>query len=391
VFTLRSAFISVLILAAAYLYTFGAPEFMSFGGDENASTEKQGGPAGGGRPPGGRGGATTVVTAPLSLQPYESVMRAIGSSKAIKSVSVVSTVSGEVTAENIVSNGEVSKGDVLVQLDSETQVLNLTIAKVNREQAQATVTRYARLRAGGSSAITNVEYTEARSALQLAEAEVGLAQIALDDRTIRAPINGRLGMSDVEVGQIIAVNSEIATIDQSDALYVEFELPERSIGLLAVEKKILASTPLFTGHVVEGDIISTDSRIDPVTRSVTVKARLDNSEGKLWPGMTFSVRILHQSKPLPALPSTAVAWSRNGSHIWVDQDGVAQQVAATILYRQAETVWIETSVPVGTAVVTEGAQKLRQGANIVTAGGEAKKGKREKGEKPGADTAEATK
>lgn len=368
VFTLRSACLSVLILVGAYLFTFGLPEFMSGDASSGGGSAVERPRGGGGGPGRGRGGATTVVLTPLSLQPYAGVMRAVGSAEAINSVTVNSSVAGEVTSVNVKANAVVAKGDVLVQLESKTQNLNLEIAKVKRDQAQATVTRYARLRAGGSSAVTNVEYTESRSDLALAEAEVGLAQIALDDRTIRAPIAGRLGMTNIEVGQVIAANSSIVTIDQSEALLVEFELPERSLALLATERKVLASTPLFTGRVFEGDIVSSDSRIDSVTRSVTVQARIDNSKGELWPGMTFSVRIIHTSEPLQALPSTAVTWSRNGSSIWIEQEGAAHQVPATILYRQGETVWIDADVPEGTMVVTEGAQKLREGAKIVDAG-----------------------
>lgn len=210
--------------------------------------------------------------------------------------------------------------------------------------------------------------SEARVAQRLAEAKVGLAQVALDDRTIRAPIAGKLGLSDIAIGDTLTANSTVVTIDESQALLVEFELPERSVSLLARTQEVLANTPSFVGRTFTGKIVAFDSRIDSVTRSVTVKARIENPDGLLWPGMTFAVRIIYQSDPLAVLPATAITWSRDGSSVWVDRDGAAQPTPATILFRRGDNVWIEADIAPGTMVVTEGAQKLRAGSAIKDAG-----------------------
>lgn len=375
--------LSISILAGAYVASFGLPASVSAMVGSTAETTpaaKDGAaPAGappapeGGRPPRGggqgRGAAvTTVVTTALELLPYESVLNAIGTASALRSVNVVSDASGHVTEANLAANRKVAAGEVLLRFDARTQTLNLEIAQAELDQATETVQRYQRLRTSGSATVTDVTLSEAVVKQRLAEAAVGLAKIALDDRTIRAPIAGRLGQSDINVGDALSVNSAITSIDQSEALLIEFELPERSIGMLATAKDVLASTSTFAGRVFTGQIVSFDSRVDAVTRSVSVKAQIDNSEGKLWPGMTFAVRLSQQSAPMPALPSTAITWTRAGSSIWIDKDGTAEQVPVTILFRQDETVWIEADLDAGTMVVTEGAQKLRAGAKITTAG-----------------------
>ncbi len=142
----------------------------------------------------------------------------------------------------------------------------------------------------------------------------------------------------MNVGDTICASTAIATIDNSSALVVEFELPERSIGLLVLGREVRFGTPSFVGQVFEGEITSFDSRIDSVTRSVTVKARVENSDGVLWPGMTFAARVSNLSAPLAMLPSTAITWSRNGSSIWYADEGVAASVPATILFRQNDQV-----------------------------------------------------
>lgn len=366
--------VSVLIVAGAYFITFGVPSALWSSSETQSAASTQTGKAAGGPARGGPGGgrrgasATTVVLTPLEMQPYEDILRAIGSADALRRATVTSNVSGEVVEANLSASQDVSAGDVLVQLDARTEILNLQIAQAELEQAVDKVLRYERLGSTGNSSITGVTLAEAKVAQRLAEANVGLAQVALDNRTIRAPISGKLGLSDIEIGDILSVGSTIVTIDDAEALLVVFELPERSVGLLEKGQKVLASTPTFTGQVFEGEIVSFDSRIDSVTRSVTVHARIENTDARLWPGMTFSVRIVHESDPLAVLPSTAITWSRSGSSIWIEKDGVAAQIAATILFRRDDQVWIEADITPGTMVVSEGAQKLRSGAAVVAAG-----------------------
>ncbi len=389
-----TAIAAIAILLGSYGMTFGVPAGIkaSLGIDQAAVSDANRGPAGappngarGGGPRGGNAASVTaVVVTPLEMQPYEDVLRAIGSASAWRSAYVVSDVSGEVIEINLPANQKVAAGDVLVQLDARTEVLNLEIAQAELTQARDTVQRYERLQLNGNSTITDVTLSDARVAQRLAEAAVGLAEVALEDRTLRAPIAGKLGLSEVEVGDILSAETVIVTIDDSQALEVEFELPERSIALLETGRTILASTPSLTGRIFEGEITSFDSRIDSVTRSVTVQARIENPDGLLWPGMTMSVRLIQQSDPLAVLPATAITWSRNGSNIWIERDGHAEPVAATILFRRGDRVWIDADVPMGTRVVTEGAQKLRAGTRIA-----AVQGPQEGGPQPASEIGEA--
>lgn len=306
------------------------------------------------------------MTQALEVRPYESVIGAVGTASALRSADVVSDVAGTVVETNLIANREVAAGDVLLRLDARAEVLNLEVATAQLEQAIATVARYERLQATGNSTVTDVTLSEAQLAQRLAEADVGLAELAVEERTILAPISGRLALSDIEVGDAISANSVLVSIDQSSSLVIEFELPERAVGLLAEAEEVLASTSSFTGRVFTASIISFDSRIDDVTRSVTVEALIDNTDGLLWPGMTFAVRLTQESEPLPVVPSTAITWSREGSSVWIDAGGVAEQVPVTILFRQNDSAWISSDIAQGAMVVTEGAHKLREGAALST-------------------------
>ena len=353
---------SAAFVAGAYIWSFGVPASVSpFIGAETET------PAASNTRPAGRrgGGATSVVLTPLTLMPYEDTLHAVGSAKALQSATVTSDVSGKITALNLTPNTQVSQGDSLVQLDDRVERLNLEKAEGELVQARDAVSRYERLRATGNATVSDVVISDARLAQQLAEVNVGLAQLALDDRTVLAPISGTLGLSDLNVGDTLGAGMAIVTIDNADALIVDFELPERSIALLAKGREVLLGTPSLTGRVFNGHITSFDSRIDPTTRSVSVEARVENADGDLWPGMTFSVRLIDQTAPMAALPSTAVTWSRDGARIWVAQDGTAVQQPITIVHRRNDLVWLDVDVPAGTMVVTEGAQKMRAGAKIM--------------------------
>ena len=369
---LASLLFAGAVMLGAYVLSFGIPVSLSglSPSPTDAQSQQAESAAQAARPQRSGDGATTVVVEPLKQKPYTDILRAIGSTIAQSSVDVVSSVPGTVIQMLIVANTDVAAGDVLAKLDDRTEILNLEIAQAELDQAVQTVDRYKSLLQ--NSAVTAVDVADANVAVRLSEAAVGLASIALEDRTIRAPIGGRLGLSDLEVGDRISAEQVLVTIDDTETLLIEFELPERSIGLLEKGRTVLSNTPVFTGRTFKGEIFAFDSRLDSVTRSVTVRARIDNPDSKLWSGMTFAIRLLNEIEKLPAVPATAITWSREGSAVWTHTNGVASRVPATILYREGDQIWIETAIAEGTPIVTKGAQKLREGGAIRVDGADKK-------------------
>ncbi|WP_372841064.1 efflux RND transporter periplasmic adaptor subunit [Phaeovulum sp.] len=373
---LLSIIASLVIVGGAYVWSFGVPSAIMPDADGALPAEQaQGGPAGFGGPPGGAGGpfgggGTVVALTPLDTRPFEDVFRAIGNSEAIRSATVTADVSGRIIEVILTPNAEVKQGDVLVQLDARVAQLTLETAQSALEQATATVERYERLQESGNLTVSDVTLSDARLAQRQAEATVAQAELALEDLTIRAPISGRIGLSDVNVGDYLNANTAIVTIDDSGALLVEFELPERSVSLLALGREVTLETPSLTGRFFKGEITAFDSRIDEVTRSVTVQARVENPDGMLWPGMTFTAQVSTISEPLPVVPTTAITWSRDGASIWYENDGKAQSVPVAILHRRDELVWLDVDLPEGTMIVSEGAHKLRAGSAITDANSE---------------------
>ncbi|MEQ3625828.1 MAG: efflux RND transporter periplasmic adaptor subunit [Celeribacter sp.] len=361
------AVLSLVIIAGAYVIAFGVPEEVAqFTG--GSTTEAAEAPRNAQADRRGQNRATTVVFTSLEAREYTLNLRTVGSAVSVRQTEVTATDAGEVVETALDANTMVEKGDILLKLDDRTEQLALEIAAANRDQAQETVTRYEDLHSNGSSVVTDVALSDAQVALRLAEANLGLAQVALEDRTIVAPISGRLGLSEVNVGDRLSSGDAIVTIDDSTSLLATFEVPERSIGFLAEGKQVLVSTPTYAGRIFEGEVTAFDSRLDSVTRSATVKAEIDNPDGLLLAGMTFAIRMTEETDPLPVIPATAITWDRSGAGIWVAEEGSTHRVPVTIRYREGDQVWVETDAPLGAQIVAEGAAKLREGAQVAAAG-----------------------
>ncbi|MEO9649697.1 MAG: efflux RND transporter periplasmic adaptor subunit [Roseobacter sp.] len=351
------------VLGAAYLFSFGLPNLIKQAiGTELAKTEEQ-------RPD--RGARTeratqktTVVMQPLSARHYNVTLRTIGTATSLRSVDVVSNVTGEITDVSINANTVVTAGDVLLQLDNRAEQLALNIAATEHQQAQDLFARYKTLRNSGNSTITDIIFVETEVALKLAQINVDVAQNALDERTIKATIDGTLGLSDLHVGAYLSVGDAVVSIEDSNVIVAEFEVPERSIALLEVGKPVQIGTPTYAGRVFSGTITAYDTTLDPTSRSATVRAKIDNPDGALIAGMTFTVRITEQTEPLPVVPATAITWNRDGAKIWGVEDGIASPHPVTIRYRNGTRVWVETDIPLGATIVAEGAAKLRTGTAV---------------------------
>lgn len=362
---LLTAIFAVAVLGVSYVWTFGVPapvaQFAPFLAPDTQSAEAESA----NRPTGrGSGRTTSVVLQSLGYRPYTATIQAIGSARSWRRTEVLAETSGRVTEVLMTANKKVEAGDVLVKLDDRTQKLDLDVAKAQAAQEEANMDRFTRLRADGSLTVSDVTITEAELALTLAQAEVEQAEVALERRTIRAPFKGSLGLQSIEVGDLIEISDPIVSVDDTDTLLVEFELPERSISMLELGRTVLASTPSYAGRVFEAEIVAFDSRINSATRTVSVEARIDNSDGVLWSGMTFAVRLLSNTDAMPAVPATALNWARHGAGVWAIKDGKAERHPVTIRFRQGGDVWIETDLPEGATVVVEGAAKLREGAAV---------------------------
>jgi RND family efflux transporter MFP subunit len=300
----------------------------------------------------------------VTVTPFSEVLTAIGTSRALRSIVVTSDVAGEIAESHLEANRLVSAGDLLVRLTSDLEEIEVTIAETELASARQTLERYTTLDSASRGAVAGMTLQDAETAVALAEANLAKARQALGRLTVTAPIAGRLGLPDLLVGGRIAAGAEIVTIDDTSRIIVSFEMPERAIDVLEVGRDVQATTPAFAGRVLKAAITAFDSRIDETTRTVTVEAEIDNAEGRLWPGMSFSVQVPNESAPLPQVTATALVWTADGAQVWAVRDGAATAVPVTVRMRQDESVWVEGDLRAGEWIVADGSARLREGAPI---------------------------
>ncbi|MCA0205199.1 MAG: efflux RND transporter periplasmic adaptor subunit [Proteobacteria bacterium] len=318
-----------------------------------------------GRPRGAGGGAVVRAEPPGEGRVADTVA-AIGDGRALRSVTLYPQTPGHV-AEVLVQSGQrVEAGAVILRLDSEAEEIGLERARLVLDDARTRRDRVQQLR--GSGAATDVQIREAELAVRQAELGLRQAEFDLTQRTLLAPINGWLGILNVEPGTQVGTQTEIAQIDDRSALLVDFRLPESMVGRVAlgdaVEAEILAGGQgRVTGHVS-----AIDNRVDAASRTLRVQARLENAEDRLRAGMAFSIRIALPGSPAASVDPLAVQWSREGAFVWVVREGVATRLPIAILQRADQAVMVEADFQPGDLVIVEGVQSVRPGAPVTLQG-----------------------
>ncbi|HVH03052.1 MAG TPA: efflux RND transporter periplasmic adaptor subunit [Amaricoccus sp.] len=336
--------------AAALLQRVGLP----FGTAEApADRPAMRGPAGGG--PLVRG--AEVVEAKVNDQ-----VTAIGDGRAARSVTLTPYVAGRVAEIAVAAGDLVHAGQPILRLDSDAESIALDRARLVLEDARATLARNQRLK--DSRAVSEVQLLEAELAVRQAELELRDAELAFDRRVVRAPFDGYLGILGVELGDQVSTATEVATLDDRSEILVDFRIPERFVGKVSAGMPASAVPLSSPGVALVGEVAAMDSRIDPGSRTLRVRARLDNSGDRLRAGMAFAITLRFPGDSFAAVDPLAIQWGAEGAYVWIGVDGRAERVPVRIVQRNDDAVLVDGALPAGTRVVIEGVQMLRPGAPL---------------------------
>lgn len=308
-----------------------------------------------------RARSVPVATAPLSYQDLITRLEAVGTSEAVKSISLFPEAAGEVVAVHFKPGNFVQRGDTLLELDSRDQKLALELSNVRLDETRRLFDRYDRANRGVDLTIPETTLDTARSAFETARIERDLAQVALERRFIVAPFSGHVGITDVEVGDRVDTTSIITTLDDRSALQVTFEAPESFVGQLDVHDPVDVTTWRDSVNAVKGEVIEIDSRINPVSRAFRVRARVPNEGDALRPGMSFRVALLLDRGRFPAVSEVAVQWGTEGAFVWVADEERARRVPVRLVERLQGHILVEGDLSQGDMIIGEGVQSMREG------------------------------
>ena len=309
-------------------------------------------------------GTTLVLVEQLKFAVEEATVRAVGTGEALRSVAIHPSVSGEVVEITFKAGQRVAKGAPLVRLDSEHQRLAVGLAEVALKEATRQMKRLERLTPSGAASVARLQTAQtdqASARLRLAQ-----ARAALRDRTIYAPFDGVIGMTDIEHGDRVSEQTTIATLDDRSSILVDFRLPEEYASRIALGDKIIVRP--WTGRDTElsGNVAMLGTRIDAVTRTLRVKAAIPNSDDAIRPGTSFEVTMAFTGRSYASIAEVAVLWSRDGAYIWRATDGKAEKVFVKIVRRDRGRILVDGPLAAGDSIVIEGVQGLRPGQAIRT-------------------------
>jgi RND family efflux transporter MFP subunit len=327
------------------------------------------GPPGGGRT--GRHGdgaadLVPVIVAPVMEGTDGVQLDLLGTGSARKSVTVYSPVAGEVADVLFKPGKAVRAGDVLLRLVDRHERLAVDLASAQVDAARVMHQRYEATR--GTGAVPDTVSDEARAALRTAEIELAQAREALSDRVVRAPFAGVPGLAAVERGERVATDTVLTTLDDRAELHLDLQIPEAYLARVSVGQPVTAVNPAHPERRFEGRVDQIDSRVDPVSRQIRVRAALPNAGDVLRSGMSFQVRLELPGERRLSVPELALQWGREGSFVWVVRQGKAVQVAARAVQRQNGRVLVESALTAQDAVVVEGVQRMREGRPVRVVG-----------------------
>lgn len=308
--------------------------------------------------------ATLVLVEPIAYQRDTRIVRAIGTGLAQQSVSLYPSVSGEVEKVGFTAEQKVKKGQVLLRLDDDDQRLAVKLAEVTVKEAARQVARFRKLAPSGTVAQARLETAIAE--LDSAKLRLEQAKVTLKDRTVYAPFSGVIGLTDIDPGDRVTPETLIATLDDRSTLFVEFTVSEDAAARIRPGDLVALNAWTVPDREFTGIISAMGSRIDPVTRTLKVRAQIANPEDVLRPGTSFAVNIEISGPRYPTVREVAVLWSRDGAYLWRVEGGHANKVYVKVVRREEGRVLVEGALKDGDSIVIEGTQGLRPGGKVKT-------------------------
>lgn len=349
------------IYATRHADTGGAPPATAMA--QRAGT---GGPgsSGPGRPGGGAGAGApvTVVTAPARMEQVTRELKALGTAVANESIEVTSKTSLIVTSVQFRDGQTVRKGQTLVELDSAQARADLAIAEAALAESTSVFTRSRELMS--TQILSQSQFEQLEAKMKADRARVDSAQARLADTIIRAPFSGRVGLRRVSVGGLVDPGTVITTLDDTSVIKLDFSVPENLLGGLRPGLALTARSTTFPDREFAGKVTSIDSRVDPTTRSVTVRAALPNPGNLLKPGMFLNVTLAREQSEVLVVAEQALVPEQSRQYVFVVSDGQVAKREVRIGRREPGNVEITAGLEAGERVIVEGTQKVRDGSTV---------------------------
>jgi membrane fusion protein, multidrug efflux system len=294
--------------------------------------------------------SSSVVKQPL----WHQTLSSVGSLVAVNGIEVSSEVQGIITAIHFHSGDTVKKGAVLFSLSSKVEQGQLQSYEAVLAYNKANYNRLLEL--FKTNATAKDELDQAVSSLKQSQADVAREQQLIDQKTIKAPFAGKLGIRQVDIGQYIQPGTDMVTLQQLDPLFVNFSLPEKDVSNLSIGQKVVVTTDSVLGKQFTGKVTAISSRIDEATRSIDVQATIPNNDDLLIPGSYASISVyMPKPKKVLVVPTTAITYRLYGDSVYlVEHTGKKDKAGKPILRAKLVYVTVGPVFDKHSVIITKG-------------------------------------
>ncbi|MBT8118416.1 MAG: efflux RND transporter periplasmic adaptor subunit [Gammaproteobacteria bacterium] len=316
----------------------------------------------------------TVTAMSMVEEQWEERINATATVTAVQGVEVSAEIGGRVKRIAFESGSMVNKGDVLIELDTASEDAQLASAKATAALAKASLARVRELNKQNLTSQDALDTAEAKVKETVAQANNVRALIA--KKTIRAPFTGRLGLRQVNLGQILREGDAIVSLQTLDPIYVDFSVPQKTLSRLKPDLEVQVTVDASPGDTFIGKIIATNPDVDLATRSVRVRAKVSNPDEMLRAGMFANATVIMSEKKtvLPVI-ATAIAYATFGNSVFVideqlnEESGESEKVLRQQFIRLGEArgdfIDVIDGLKPGEEVVSSGVFKLRSGMRVM--------------------------
>ncbi len=306
-------------------------------------------------------GAAAVRTQRVEPEPFESRLTFNGTLMADQSINIRSELRGKVERIHFTDSQDVKEGDLIVVIESGEVEAELRSMQEQLALAETQAERLQNLFRRGS--VTASDRDDAVSRQEVLRAEVERLQVRLAKSRITAPFAGTLGLRQISPGDLIEADTLITTLQTVTNLTVDFSVPERFLSLVQPETELSLRV---AGHEQPFTAVvrAIDPQVDIATRTLTVRADVDNPDRKLLPGNYARVELVSRNNAALVVPSVAVLQSLDAVSVFTVEDGIAVRHNVQTGHRDESRVEILQGLDPGAEVITSGIQSVREGQKV---------------------------
>ncbi len=304
-----------------------------------------------------------VIVAPATRVDFPLTVEALGTARANESIEVRPKISQTITKIEFEEGQFVAAGAILVRLEDAEARAAVASARATLLDSES---KYKRTQELFQSDLVSESQVETSSARRDADrAALDAAEARLDNTVVRAPFAGRVGLRRVSLGSLVAPSTVITTLDDTDTIKLDFDVPETVLGLVATGLPVVARSAAWPDDTFEGRVESIDTRVDPVSRTLTIRALVPNAEHRLRPGMFLTVQLLRRDVTALMIPEQAIVPEQSQQFVLiVGDDGIVSKREVHVGRRRPGQVEIVDGVEEGEVVVVEGTQKAKPGSRV---------------------------